>query len=525
MQELIDCTIQTGPSGLCVIQLCPTRATLVSGLVADLGMYTVVHAEQPEADLFGIRHAPKPGGSVFYRSAGHPTVKGVSGREAHNCQGLNQHRDYRNHEKYLNYTINFGHYLGGHLEVFRDEDWESCAAPLVWVEFTADIIQHRVREVTKGVRYSVTLFTPNHLERLSREDWMNLESFGFPVDKYAECDSCKSSVVKDPQVMEPPSTVKTEELLENCLESTVVQAVEQKVRAPSDPLESLSGQVPQPNASENRAAQLTLDSCALLTREFNAAMGLPKGELPRCIDKERGSAYGQMLWEEVQEVRDAVEGGVLHGVLAESIDVLYLVFNLLQECGLERAIEPAFLLKHGDNMKKQHETVTHLACTRKEYVQATGKSEEELAFTVSRTEGGKWLLYSKGKLIKPHDYVSSDFESILGMIATEESANGRDQAPKAHSSGPHTSQYTFANVGVQVAAASIDSSMRISGEEHHHGWQPALMTSCMWMANVAGEFLHRMDHCPQAGSSTTSGRSVRHHGASSGGPACGMEHP
>ena len=407
-------------------------------------------------------------------------------------QGLNQHRDYRNHEKYLNYTINFGHYLGGHLEVFRDEDWESCAAPLVWVEFTADIIQHRVREVTSGVRYSVTLFTPNHLERLSHEDWVNLESFGFPVDRYPERDSCETSVVKDPQVMEPQSVVKNEEPLENSLESTVVQAVEQKVRALSDPLESLSGQVPQPNASETRAAQLTLDSCALLTREFNAAMGLPKGELPRCIDKERGSAYGQMLWEEVQEVRDAVEGGILHGVLAESIDVLYLVFNLLQECGLERAIEPAFLLKHGDNMKKQHETVTHLACTRKEYVQTTGKSEEELAFTVSRTEGGKWLLYSKGKLIKPHDYVSSDFEPIIRMIATEESVNGPDPAPKAHSSGPHTSQYTFASVGVQVAAASIDSSMRISGEEHHHGWQPALMTSCMWMANVAGEFLYRM---------------------------------
>ena len=30
-------------------------------------------------------------------------------------QGLNQHRDYWNHEKYLNYTINFGKYEGGHL--------------------------------------------------------------------------------------------------------------------------------------------------------------------------------------------------------------------------------------------------------------------------------------------------------------------------------------------------------------------------------------------------------------------------
>ena len=74
-------------------------------------------------------------------------------------QGLNQHRDFRNHEKYLNYTINFGHYTGGHLEVLRNDEWESCAAPLVWVECTADIIQHRVREVTSGVRYSVTLFT------------------------------------------------------------------------------------------------------------------------------------------------------------------------------------------------------------------------------------------------------------------------------------------------------------------------------------------------------------------------------
>ena len=415
-------------------------------------------------------------------------------------QGLNQHRDFRNHEKYLNYTINFGHYTGGHLEVLRDDDWESCAAPLVWVEFTADIIQHRVREVTSGVRYSVTLFTPNHLERLSSEDWVNLESFGFPVDRYAERTSQETSAVKGPLVLEhdaskdmtSTSTVKIEEIPESSLEPPTVQAVEQKARALSDPLESLSGQVPQPNASESRKSQLTLDSCALLTRDFNTAMGLPQGGLPRCIGKDRGSAYGQMLREEVQEVEDAVSGGILHGVLAESIDVLYLVFNLLQECGLERAVEPAFLLKHEDNMKKQHETVAHLACTRKEYVQKTGKSEEELAFTVSRTAGGKWLLYSKGKLIKPHDYVSSDFDSVIKMLATEESVNGQEPAPQAHSSGPHTSQYTFANVGVQVAAASIDSTLRTSGEQHHHGWQPALMTSFMWLANVTGEFLYQM---------------------------------
>ena len=57
---------------------------------------------------------------------------------------------------------------------------------LIWTEFTADIIEHRVREVTSGERFSVTLFTPSHLERLSERDWMNLESHGFPVHLYAE---------------------------------------------------------------------------------------------------------------------------------------------------------------------------------------------------------------------------------------------------------------------------------------------------------------------------------------------------
>ena len=139
------------------------------------------------------------------------------------------------------------------------------------------------------------------------------------------------------------------------------------------------------------------------------------------MNKTRGSVYGRMLREEVQEVEDAIGNGILHEVLAESIDILYLTFNLLQECGLERAIEPAFLMKHEDNMKKQHETVAHLAWTRNAYAQSTGKTEAEMAFTVSRTEGGRWLLYSQGKLIKPYDYVPGDYEVIVKMLADEDS--------------------------------------------------------------------------------------------------------
>ena len=69
--------------------------------------------------------------------------------------------------------------------MLRHDEWQSCAVPLVWTEFTADIIEHRVREVTSGERFSVTLFTPSHLECVSNRDWMNLESKGLPVHLYA----------------------------------------------------------------------------------------------------------------------------------------------------------------------------------------------------------------------------------------------------------------------------------------------------------------------------------------------------
>ena len=58
-----------------------------------------------------------------------------------------------------------------------------------------------------------------------------------------------------------------------------------------------------------------------------------------------------MLREEVREVEEASASGIVRDVLAELVDVLYLTLNLGQECGLEQWLEPAFLMKHGDNMR------------------------------------------------------------------------------------------------------------------------------------------------------------------------------
>ena len=421
-------------------------------------------------------------------------------------QGLNRHKDYRNHEQYLNYTINFGEYEGGHLEMLREDEWQSCAVPLVWTEFTADIIEHRVREVTSGERFSVTLFTPSHLERLSERDWMNLESKGFPVHLYAEraaAGKCNQSLGNVTEQEKTDTSVQIEEIIE-VHEDPSLSAVQTQVAGRAgtaeDPLTVLVDQVPQPFSVPSVSTGMSLRQLALQTREFNIEMGLPEGNSSKVVSLERGQQYSKMIMEEIHEVEMAIQSGVLHDVLAELTDVLYLILNLGQECGLQDWLDAAFALKHSDNMRKQHESVTHVSWTRTAYAKSRGCAENSLNFTVSRTGTGKWLLYSNGKLIKPYDYIPSDYSKLLAQKPREPSDVGSDRpegnARPLHTSGHDSSQYTFANVGVQ--AVLRDSYPKgTNNQQGQHGWQSALMTGLMWMANVVGEYLTKLGHEPE----------------------------
>ena len=53
-----------------------------------------------------------------------------------------------------------------------------------WLSFDALKVVHQVTPVTKGERYSVTLYTPGKLDRLTAQDWDNLAKTGFPVYLY-----------------------------------------------------------------------------------------------------------------------------------------------------------------------------------------------------------------------------------------------------------------------------------------------------------------------------------------------------
>ena len=193
---------------------------------------------------------------------------------------------------------------GGHLEMLRNG-----------TEFMADIIEHRVREVTSGDRFSVTLFTPSHLDKLTERDWLNLESRGFPVHLYAErakvgqpLSPNKAHVILVEEInetsMEDPETNQNEKKDVVC----EAHAAEGAARLP-DPLAQLAAQIPQPQMVDTVSAEMLLHKLALLTREFNRAMNLPEGASLTCVSENRAQEYGRMLREEVQVVEKAVTSG------------------------------------------------------------------------------------------------------------------------------------------------------------------------------------------------------------------------
>ena len=99
-------------------------------------------------------------------------------------QQLNQHRDYHNHPDYPNHTMKFGKYAGGSLQMLRYGTWHSYDIDCQWLSFDALRFVHRVKPVTSGARYSITLYTPGKLERLTAQDWDILAKAGFPIYLY-----------------------------------------------------------------------------------------------------------------------------------------------------------------------------------------------------------------------------------------------------------------------------------------------------------------------------------------------------
>ena len=124
-------------------------------------------------------------------------------------QELNQHRDYHNHPEYPNHTMKFGNYQGGSLQMLRNGRWHSYDVDCQWLSFDAVKFVHRVQPVTAGARYSITLYTPGKLERLTAQDWDKLAKAGFPIYLYEPLPARMRRIATPTHVMKLTSEAKT----------------------------------------------------------------------------------------------------------------------------------------------------------------------------------------------------------------------------------------------------------------------------------------------------------------------------
>ena len=68
--------------------------------------------------------------------------------------------------------------------MLRNGQWYSYDTENQWLSFDALKVVHKVTPVTKGERYSITLFTPGKLGRLTAQDRDHLAKAGFPIYLY-----------------------------------------------------------------------------------------------------------------------------------------------------------------------------------------------------------------------------------------------------------------------------------------------------------------------------------------------------
>ena len=65
--------------------------------------------------------------------------------------------------------------------MLRDGQWHSHDKENQWLSFDALKVVRRVTEVIEGERFSITLYTPGKLERLTAQDWDVLAKNGFHI--------------------------------------------------------------------------------------------------------------------------------------------------------------------------------------------------------------------------------------------------------------------------------------------------------------------------------------------------------
>ena len=91
-----------------------------------------------------------------------------------------------------------------------------------------------------------------------------------------------------------------------------------------------------------------------LVKEFHTKFQVPVLDKPTLIPKDRSSNRYKLMYDEVGEYANGVEGKDLENITKELADILYAVYGTILEHGLQEKMQEVFKEVHKSNMSKDY---------------------------------------------------------------------------------------------------------------------------------------------------------------------------
>ena len=275
-------------------------------------------------------------------------------------QSLNQHRDYHNHPDYPNHTMKFGKYKGGSLHMMRGGRWHSYDTENKWLSFDALKVVHKVTPVTQGERYSITLYTPGKLERLTAQDWDILAKAGFPIYLHEPLPARMRRLTTPSHVMSlTPESERIQATLENGRADQPHYHHRSYAALVSHLMENdehLWTNIPVPSVADPNDSNLlrpkTLLDCCQCAQEFLDEHDLNDGYDKGTLYLMRVYGHRTRMLTHFQYLQAAAQTNDRHCYLWTLVNMLRLVFCMANEAGLETVLPAGYSLKHETDMKK-----------------------------------------------------------------------------------------------------------------------------------------------------------------------------
>ena len=340
--------------------------------------------------------------------------------------------------------------------MLRDGQWLSYDTDCQWMSLDALKVVHRVTPVGKGARYSITLYTPGKLDRLTAQDWDNLVRCGFPIYLYEPLPAKMRRLTTPSHVMnltsEPEKTqdhtgsrqVAREQYRHRSYEALLSHFLAND--------EHLWDEIPVPSVADPTDANLvkpkTLLDCCKDAQEFLDEYDLNDGYDKGTLYIMRVSGHRARVLSYFQALMYHAESNDRHGYLWTLTSILRLVFNIMQK-GFPTQ-EEAF-----DKAKQM------------------GLTPEQAARQITPTPKGQFALYDvkKGEVVMSDRWRPPDSRSLVKVAQAEQ---GRSEVscvledvksvvmarPMIFSDETRPTNFTFANhVGMQTDGEQSDGSM------------------------------------------------------------------